>query len=111
MTYRCMTLAIAVLVALAAISHAQSPELGTITFPTSAAPAAQPAFLEGVKDLHSFEFDEAAEAFQKVQKADPSFALGYWGEAMSYNHPLWAEVDVDKARKALEKLAPTPEAR
>jgi hypothetical protein len=59
-----------------------SQELGTITFATSAAPTAQPAFLEGVKDLHSFQFDEAAVAFQKAQQTDPGFALAYWGEAM-----------------------------
>ncbi|MGH9689606.1 MAG: hypothetical protein ACRD4C_00620 [Candidatus Acidiferrales bacterium] len=86
-------------------------QLETIDFPTSGAPAAQPAFIEGVKDLYNFEFDEAAVAFQKAEAADPGFAMAYWGEAMSYNHPLWAEVDVDRAKKALEKLAPTPAER
>jgi hypothetical protein len=62
-----------------------------------------------VKDLHSFQFDEAAVAFQRAQQADPSFAMAYWGEAMSHNHPLWAQQD-DKAAKAiLEKIAPTSE--
>jgi tetratricopeptide (TPR) repeat protein len=84
-----------------------SQTLGSVNFPTSGAAAAQPAFIEGAKDLYNFEFDEAAVAFQKAEAADPSFAMAYWGEAMSFNHPLWAEVDVDKARKALEKLAPT----
>jgi tetratricopeptide (TPR) repeat protein len=88
------------------VAFGQAPQLGTIDFPTSGAPAAQPAFVEGVKDLHSFEFDEAAEAFRKAQQADPNFALAYWGEAMSYNHPLWAQVDVEAAKKALAKLAP-----
>ena len=82
-----------------------------ITFPTSGAPAAQPAFLEGVKALHSFEFDAAALAFQRAEKADPSFALAFWGEAMSYNHPLWAQQDVEAAKRALERLAPTHDAR
>ncbi len=91
--------------------HAQASGLGTIQFPNSGAPAAQPAFIEGVKNLHSFEFDEAAAAFKKAQQADPGFALAYWGEAMSYNHPLWAEVDLEAARKALGRLAPTPEGR
>jgi tetratricopeptide (TPR) repeat protein len=86
-------------------------ELGTITFPTSGKPAAQPAFLEGVKALHSFQFDEAAEAFKRAGKADPDFALAYWGEAMSHNHPLWAQQDIKAATQALEKLAPTHEAR
>jgi tetratricopeptide (TPR) repeat protein len=96
---------------LAGIVPARAQQLGSITFATSGAPAAQSAFLEGVKDLHSFEFDEAAEAFQKAQAADPGFAMAYWGEAMSFNHPLWAEVNVERAKKALEKLAPTPEER
>jgi tetratricopeptide (TPR) repeat protein len=86
-------------------------ELGTISFPTSGEIPAQGAFLEGVKALHSFQFDEAAEAFRRAQKIDPDFALACWGEAMSYNHPLWAQQDLDAAKKALEKLAPTHEAR
>ena len=56
-----------------------SQELGTITFPNSGNAAAQAPFIEGVKDLHSFQFDEAAVAFQRAQKADPTFAMAYWG--------------------------------
>ena len=89
----------------AAPIHAQ--ELGTITFPTSGAPAAQAAFLEGVKSLHSFQFDEAAVAFQRAQKIDPAFVMAYWGEAMSHNHPLWAQQDTKAAQAILEKIAPT----
>ena len=44
------------LLACGAVAPAGSQELGTITFPTSGAPAAQAAFLEGVKSLHSFQF-------------------------------------------------------
>ena len=96
-------------VALVVPVHAQ--ELGSISFPTSGAPAAQAAFLEGVKNLHSFQFDEAAVAFQRAQKLDPTFAMAYWGEAMSHNHPLWAQQDTEAAKKILEKIAPTLEAR
>jgi tetratricopeptide (TPR) repeat protein len=94
--------------------RAQPPapvELGTINFTTSAKPAAQGPFLVGVKALYNFEFDIAAEVFREAQKADPGFALGYWGEAMSYNHPLWAQQDLSAARKVLERLAPTAAAR
>jgi tetratricopeptide (TPR) repeat protein len=104
-------LTIAIIITLVAVPEPGAQELGTITFPTSGAPAAQPAFLEGVKALHNFQFDEATEAFRRAQKADLSFALAFWGEAMSYNHPLWAEQDIESARKALDKLAPTHEAR
>ena len=88
-----------------------SVELGSINFPTSAKPAAQAPFLTGVKALYNFEFDIAADAFREAQKADPGFALGYWGEAMSFNHPLWAQQDLPAARKVMERLAPTAAAR
>jgi tetratricopeptide (TPR) repeat protein len=88
-----------------------SQELGSITFPNSGNAAAQAPFLEGVKDLHSFQFDEAAVAFQRAQQADPAFAMAYWGEAMSFNHPLWAQQDADAAKKILEKIGSTSDAR
>jgi tetratricopeptide (TPR) repeat protein len=93
---------------------AQAPattELGSIQFPTSASPAAQAPFLTGVKALFNFEFDTAGEAFLQAQRAEPGFALAYWGEAMSFNHPLWAEQDLAAARRALERLAPTAAGR
>jgi tetratricopeptide (TPR) repeat protein len=86
-------------------------QLGSINFPTSAKPEAQPYFLEGVKDLHSFAFDEATVAFRKAEKADPKFALAYWGEAMSFNHPLWAQQDLPSAQAVLARLAPTAQER
>jgi hypothetical protein len=97
--------------ALALISPVHAQELGTITFPTSGAPAAQAAFLEGVKNLHSFQFDEAAVACQRAQKTDPTFAMAYWCEAMSHNHPLWAQQETETAKKILEKIAPTLDGR
>ena len=100
-----------VLVCCAATTPLASQELGSITFPTSGAPAAQAAFLAGVKSLHSFQFDEAAVAFQRAQKTDPAFAMAYWGEAMSHNHPLWAQQDTAAAKTVLEKIAPTLAAR
>src|SRR4051794_9362685 len=109
-----LVIALCVFGIVGSLSAAQAPaatELGSINFPTSAKPAAQTPFLTGVKALYNFEFDIAADAFRETQKADPAFALGYWGEAMSYNHPLWAQQDLPAARKALEKLAPTAAAR
>lgn len=105
------TLVIAAAVVLAWSAAPATQQFGTITFPTSGAPAAQEAFLTGVKALHNFQFDEAAVAFQEAQKIDPKFAMAYWGEAMSHNHPLWAQQDIAKSKAALDKLAPTHEAR
>ncbi len=87
------------------------PGLGSISFPNSGNAAAQPAFIRGVLLLHSFEYESAAEAFRQAQTSDPEFALAYWGEAMTYNHPLWRQQDKDAALKALARLGATPAAR
>ena len=101
--------------AISVSAYTQTPappaSLGRISFPNSGFPAAQPQFIRGVLLLHSFEYDEAIEAFRQAQKTDPDFALAYWGEAMSYNHPLWAQQDLAAARRVLERLAPTAAAR
>lgn len=90
---------------------AQAPSLGRIDFPTSAAPAPQEKFVRGVLLLHSFEYEDAREAFREAESLDPNFALAYWGEAMTSNHTLWQEQDRDAARAALNRLASTPDAR
>jgi tetratricopeptide (TPR) repeat protein len=92
-------------------AQTSAPTLGRISFPTSGAASAQPAFIRGVLLLHSFEYDEAIAAFREAQKSDPGFAMAYWGEALAYNQPLWLNENVDKARAALARLAPTAPAR
>lgn len=86
-------------------------KLGEIDFPNSGNAAAQAPFIRGVKLLHNFEYPQAVESFQDAEKADPNFALAYWGEAMAHNYTLWANQQTDDARAALAKLAPTREAR
>jgi len=84
---------------------------GRVEFRNSGAPSAQADFLEGMALLHDFEYPAAAAAFRRAQAVDPSFAMAYWGEAMTYNHPIWMEQNLKAARDALNKLAPTPSAR
>ncbi len=86
-------------------------KVGVVSFENSGAKAAQADFLYGLAQLHNFEYSSAAEAFRRAQKADPGFAMAYWGEAMTYNHPVWFQQDLAAARAALGRLAATPEAR
>jgi hypothetical protein len=74
-------------------------------------PAAQAPFVEGVLYLHSFEYGAAAAAFRRAQGLAPDFAMAYWGEAMTCNHPVWNARDRACAMAALERLAPTRAAR
>lgn len=85
--------------------------LGDVSFANSGAPLAQSAFLRGLGLLHNFEYSRAIVAFQDAQKADPGFAMAYWGEAMAYNHAVWMKQDADKARAVLGRLGPDPAAR
>ncbi len=78
--------------------------LGVLDFPTSGAPGAQDAFERGVMLLHSFEYEDARNAFLEAQAIDPDFAMAIWGEAMTHNHPLWNRQDREAALAALAKL-------
>ncbi len=85
--------------------------LGAISFPNSGAPAAQADFIRAVAWLHSFGYEEAIEAFRAAQKIDPQFAMAYWGEAMSFNQPLWFHEDAAAGRAVLARLGATAEIR
>ena len=97
------------IVAVIALSAgAQESKLGRVEFPTSGSEKAQAHFLRGLAALHSFWYEEALEAFQESTKVEPDFAMGYWGEAMTYNHPLWSEQDITAARQVLAKMKESP---
>jgi tetratricopeptide (TPR) repeat protein len=85
--------------------------MGVVSFENSGAPAAQADFIGGLAALHNFQYPLAARLFQRAQAADPNFAMAYWGEALSHDHAVWHEQDLQAARAALAKLGATPEAR
>ena len=89
-------------------AQAQFDDVGVITFPTSATGEAQRHFLRGVAILHSFGWKQAREQFHAAQAIDPDFAMAYWGESLSYNHPLVTNMNPDQPREALERLGDTP---
>jgi hypothetical protein len=86
--------------------------LGRISFPTTTqSPEAQQAFIEGMLLLHLFEYPFARVEFLKAQTLDPDFVMAYWGEAMTYNHPIWDRQELQGGRAALMKLGASPEER
>lgn len=86
-------------------------QLGLVIFPTSGNQKAQVHFINGIKLLHNFEYQDARKQFLQAEKLDRNFAMAYWGEAMTYNHPIWNEQDLKAGKTALMKLGKTPEAR
>ncbi|MEX2131102.1 MAG: hypothetical protein WD772_06410 [Pseudohongiellaceae bacterium] len=90
---------------------AEIERVGTYDFPTSTTNAeAQEQFLLGVGYLHSFGTTQAQAAFRRAQELDPDFAMAYWGEAFTYQHPFFGAVS-DGPGEALQRLAATPELR
>lgn len=105
LSYLCLTI-------LAACSAPkENDKLGDVYFDVTGSATAIKHFEEGLLLLHSFEFDDAATAFINAQKEDTTMAMAYWGEAMTYNHPLWAEQSYEEAIAALNRLSSSPEER
>ena len=102
-----VAIALATFMLLAGPPAAAAGGYGHVEFANSGAPSAQADFLDGVALLHDFEYKPAAVAFRRAQAVDSGFAMAYWGEAMTYNHPVWMAQDLEAARAALNKLAPS----
>lgn len=89
--------------------RASSTPLGHVEFPVTGGEAARKHFLRGLLALHSFWYEEARDEFRAATKAQPDFAMGYWGEALTYYHPIWGQEDVAAEKKALDGAPAHPE--
>ena len=79
---------------------AETPEkIGQAAFPVSCKKTVQKSFDRGIALLHSFWFQEAERAFTSVIQTDPNCAMGYWGIAMSFYHPLWEAPNAAELRR------------
>ncbi|MAT54755.1 MAG: hypothetical protein CMN32_09755 [Saprospirales bacterium] len=86
-------------------------KLGELHFSYSGSPEAMEHFEKGLKLLHNFEYADAKAAFEEAQKLDSACVMAWWGEAMTYNHPLWRQQDREAAIETLEELGATAEER
>lgn len=72
-----------------AISQHEEGALGTVEFRVSCTAEARESFTRGVALLHSFTYEESAEAFRNAAAKDPRCAMAHWGLAMTEYHQLW----------------------
>ena len=87
--------------ALAHEDHVSSPpldpanvygeQLGDVTVPFACSETAAAAAQRGLALLHHMTYIGARAAFVDTSRIDPDCAMGYWGQAMSYIHPLWSD--------------------
>ncbi len=78
-------------------------EVGSVHFATSCSKSVALSFNRAVALLHSFQYEQAREAFSGVAKRDPQCAMAQWGVAMSYYHGLWKNGNTAAGREAFEK--------
>jgi len=80
--------------------------LGTVVLAGTCAGLADGHLERGLALLHSMTYEEAAEAFDAATEADPNCAMGYWGQAMTFVHPLWSDPPSEQTfERGLELLA------
>lgn len=94
--------------AAAGSNSSSTDRLGSVDFPTSCTPEAQPVVVKGVALLDSFQYQQAEQIFADAAKKDPNCAMAYWGQALSLYHQLWefpSEEKLKKGREELEKAA------
>lgn len=77
-------------------------DVGRVAMPTSCAAEAQGHVERGVALLHSFWYEEARRAFELAAEADPDCGMAYWGQAMTWTHPLWDPPSAHALARGLE---------
>ncbi len=65
--------------------------LGTVQFPVSCNDAARKHIDQGLALLHHMTYEDAQVSFAAASKVQPDCAMSYWGQAMTYIHPLWSD--------------------
>jgi len=78
-------------------------EVGSVHFATSCSSTAEANFNRAVALLHSFQYEQARQAFSDISAKDPGCAMAQWGVAMSYYHGLWRNGDTAAGREAYHK--------
>ena len=79
-------------------------KLGTVNFPVSGNNEAMQHIERAVALLHHMTYDDADKAFAAAIEADPDCAMGYWGRAMAYIHPLWQDLPSEEMLKRGREL-------
>ncbi len=71
-------------------------KLGTVDFPVSCSEAASRQMERGLALLHNMMYADAEQAFKGAGEVDAECAMAYWGQAITFIHPLWNEPLTDE---------------
>jgi tetratricopeptide (TPR) repeat protein len=78
-------------------------EVGSVHFLTSCRADLADGINRAVALLHSFQYEQARQAFTEISEKEPQCAMAQWGVAMSHYHGLWDNGDTAAGRVALKK--------
>ena len=76
---------------------------------STANPAAQAAFDDGLTLLYAFNPEEARRSFERAAAADPVLAMAYWGIATSHGVNINTSYDADGQRLGLDAIGKAAE--
>lgn len=85
--------------------------LGGLEYDFQITEAAKADFDKGLLLLHSFEYEDAREAFREALAQDSTEIMAHWGEAMTHYKALWDLQDVEAGRAVIQRLGDTQPAR
>jgi tetratricopeptide (TPR) repeat protein len=74
-----------------AVFDSSGAPLGTVALAHSCTDDAAVHLGRGLALLHSMTYEESRASFVAATEADPNCAMGYWGQAMTFVHPLWSD--------------------
>jgi tetratricopeptide (TPR) repeat protein len=78
--------------------------LGTVNFPVSCNEAARSHAERGLALLHNMTYEGARAEFDAATIVDSECAMGFWGQAMSFIHPLWSDPPDEAEFKSGQEL-------
>lgn len=78
--------------------------LGTVALSTSCTPGAEVNIARGLALLHHMTYPAARSSFAAAAEHDPECAFAYWGQAMSFIHPLWPDEPTAEQLKEGQEL-------
>ena len=72
-------------------TEAYGEQLGTVRFPASCNNDSKMYLDRGLALLHNMTYEDSRTEFAAAVILDPQCAMGYWGQAMTFIHPLWSD--------------------
>jgi hypothetical protein len=86
-------------------------QLGTVRFPASCTKEARRHLDRGLALLHNMTYEDSRNEFEQAAILDSKCAMGYWGQAMTFIHPLWSDPPSEEDFKKGQDLLKTAKAQ